>query len=126
MFNFCYLLAQGGTLSGLATDKTSNTWTTTWTNISKLPQDWCGRKPACKNDGHQFISQGSSGPFKLAANPKVVADIASYSEDGNTAWVVAEPDTIGSNGGDVSIDQDQAGETEAETSDDQVAVPFEA
>ena len=78
---------QGGRLKGLGTDKNTETWTTKWDKISKLPQDWCGPKPSCKNDGHQFISSGSKGPFSLAANPKKIRDIGTYSEDGDSAWV---------------------------------------
>ncbi|PHH67133.1 hypothetical protein CDD81_2902 [Ophiocordyceps australis] len=79
--------SQGGKLKGLGTSKNSETWNTKWINISKLSQDWCGPKPSCKNDGHQFVSGGSNGPFTLASNPKKVRDIGSYSADGNSAWV---------------------------------------
>ncbi|KAK2591573.1 hypothetical protein QQS21_010743 [Conoideocrella luteorostrata] len=78
---------QGGKVSGIGTDKKSKVWKTTWTNYSHLPQNWCGRKPSCKNDGKQFVSAGPNGPWTLAKNGKKVRDIASYSEDGETSWV---------------------------------------
>ncbi|GAB0133880.1 hypothetical protein EsDP_00002274 [Epichloe bromicola] len=132
---------QGGKLRGLGTDKKSGTWTTKWVNINKLSQDWCGPKPSCKNDGHQFISGGPKGPFKPDPNPKKVRDIGSYSEDGTSAWVesrdVAEDedlDEVEARDVDEEVDEPEGGmeareaddetETTAEARD--VEVPFES
>lgn len=108
------------------------TWTTKWNKTSKLPQDWCGPRPSCKNDGHQFISGGSQGPFRLDPNPKRVRDIGSYSEDGTSAWVESrdvvedeDVDEVEARAVDEEVDESE-GDNEAREADDETDAETEA
>ncbi|EFY86447.1 hypothetical protein MAC_07525 [Metarhizium acridum CQMa 102] len=114
---------QGRKVRGIATSKNGEQWNTKWDKISKLPEDWCGPKPKCQNDGHQFVSGGPNGPWTLAANPKVVRDIGSYSEDGDSSWVSSRdiPDDVelpedfdGDDGGVEARDVDEEDNLEIE------------
>lgn len=72
------------------------------------------------------MSGGPNGPWTLAASPKVVRDIGSYSEDGDSAWVssrdipddVELPEDFDEDDGEVEA-RDVDGEDDLEIEDDE-------
>ncbi|KAK7982162.1 hypothetical protein PG988_004400 [Apiospora saccharicola] len=84
---------QSGKVSGLGTAKTSAVWTTRWTNIQNLPQNWCGANPTCVNDGHQFTAT-AKGVFTRSLDIGA-ADVPVFEDavyEGNSTTITVRTD----------------------------------
>lgn len=117
--------SQSGKVSGLGTAKTSDVWTTRWTNIQNLPQNWCGAHPTCVNDGHQFTAT-AKGVFTrsldIGAGDVPVFEDAVY--EGNSTTITVRADEADIDVDEVpDVEEDESSEG-VEARGDRVGVAF--